>query len=261
MIFKKKKSPIPEELITKLRDAKRVAVLTGAGISAESGVPTFREAQTGIWAEYNPEELATPYAFEKNPWRVWEWYTWRRELIAGKDPNEGHYALAEMQRRLLAQNAQFTLITQNVDGLHVKAGSEDVLELHGNIFRSICSNPDCDIVVEYVDLMPTETPPPRCEKDDCEGLLRPDVVWYGEALPLNALHKAMAAAQKCDLFFSIGTSTLVQPAASLPTMALDAGAVVVEINPEETPITKRVSHHLKEKSGEILPKLVEETWG
>ena len=249
---------IAPELVSKLRDAKRVVVLTGAGISAESGVPTFREAQTGIWAEYNPEELATPYAFEKNPWRVWEWYTWRREMIEKKDPNDGHYALTEMQRRLLDQNAQFTLITQNVDGLHKKAGSKDVLELHGNIFRSRCTDLDCDEIVEYKDLKPTETPPPRCHK--CNGMLRPDVVWFGEALPLDDLHKAMAASQKCDLFFSIGTSTLIQPAASLPIMALDADAVVVEINPIETLITKRVTYPIQGKAGNILPKLVAGTW-
>ncbi len=249
---------ISPKLISKLRDAKRVVVLTGAGISAESGVPTFRDAQTGIWAEYNPEELATPHTFEKNPWRVWEWYTWRRELIDDKDPNDGHYAITEMQRRLLDQNAQFTLITQNVDGLHKKAGSKDVLELHGNIFRSRCSNLDCDEVVEYKDLIHTETPPPRCTK--CNGLLRPDVVWYGEALPLDDLHKAMAASQRCDLFFTIGTSTLVQPAASLPTMALDANAEVVEINPVETPITKRVTYPIEEKAGFVLPMLVKAAW-
>ena len=250
---------IPPELVPKLRDAKRVVVLTGAGISAESGIPTFRDAQTGIWAEYSPEDLATPHAFEKNPWRVWEWYTWRRELIKDKDPNQGHYAISEMQQRLLDQNAQFTLITQNVDGLHKKAGSKDVLELHGNIFRSRCSNLDCNEIVEFKDLKPTETPPPRCKQ--CNGLLRPDVVWYGEALPLKYLHKAMAATQKCELFFSIGTSTLVQPAASLPTMALDAKADVVEINPIETPITKRVTYSIVEKAGIVLPKLVTATWG
>ena len=249
----------PEDLIKSLRNAKRVAVLTGAGVSAESGVPTFREAQTGLWAEYRPEDLATPYAFEKNPWRVWEWYEWRRGLIRNVTPNEGHDALAKMQKLLKAQSVEFTLITQNVDNLHQTAGSDDVIELHGNIFRTKCSGPKCGKIATA--FTTTETPPPRCPQPECDELLRPDVVWFGESLPLDALHKAMAAAQRCDVFLSIGTSALVQPAASLPTMALDAKAVVVEINPNPTPITDRVTHILEGASGHILPRLIAATWG
>jgi len=248
---------IPEDLIKSLRNAKRVAVLTGAGASAESGVPTFREAQTGLWAEYRPEDLATPYAFEKNPWRVWKWYEWRRGLIENVMPNEGHYALAEMEKLLKAQSVDFTLITQNVDGLHQKAGNQNVIELHGNIERTKCAK--CGKVA--VRWQTTETPPPHCLQDNCGGLLRPDVVWFGESLPLDDLHQAMAAAQRCDVFLSIGTSALVQPAASLPTMALDAKAIVVEINPNPTPITERVTYALEGLSGHILPRLVAATWG
>ena len=264
MFFERKPS-IPSKLVEKLRRIKRVAVLTGAGVSAESGVPTFREAQeipspsTGqpLWAEYRPEELATPQAFEKFPHRVWEWYEWRRELIKGVEPNPAHYALVEMQNHFIAQGTEFTLITQNVDGLHWTAGSQDVAELHGNIFLT-----KCDKCLEPAERWGrTDTPPPSCPQAACDGLLRPDVVWFGEGIPIDALHKAMAAAQKCQVFFSIGTSSHVQPAASLPIMALDANAVVVEINPNPTPITNRVTYVLEGLSGEILPQLVTETWG
>jgi len=162
-----------------------------------------------------------------------------------------------MQQNFMAQETDFTLITQNVDGLHWSAGSQDVVELHGNIFKTRCNK--CLEPAERWER--TDTPPPSCPQENCEGLLRPDVVWFGEGLPIEALHKAMAAAQKCQVFFSIGTSALVQPAASLPMMALEANAIVVEINPNPTPITKRVTFALEGQSGEILPRLVAETWG
>ncbi len=246
---------IPQGLIEKLRAAKRVAVLTGAGASAESGVPTFREAQTGLWAEHRPEDLATPQAFEKNPGRVWEWYEWRRSLIRDVTPNEGHYALARMEKLLAGQKANLTLITQNVDGLHQQAGSQNVLELHGNIQRTKCAQ--CGNVATHWE---KSTSLPQCEQNNCEGLLRPDVVWFGESLPLNVLRQAIATAQGCDIFFSIGTSVLVQPAASLPAMALEAKATVVEINPNPTPITERVTYALEGLSGDILPRLVARIW-
>lgn len=240
----------PEGLIDALRGAGRIAVLTGAGVSAESGVPTFREAQTGLWAEYDPQQLATPRAFRRDPKLVWEWYAWRRELVADVEPNPGHYALAAMEK----QAPTFTLITQNVDGLHQRAGSRQPFELHGNITRFKCFAQE-----HMVESLPeTEEVPPRCPR--CDSLLRPDVVWFGESLPMAVLQTAVSAAETSDVFFSIGTSALVQPAASLPFTALGAGAVVVEINPNETPLTPRADYVLSGPSGEVLPALVTAVW-
>lgn len=237
---------IPAALIHSLRRAKRVAVLTGAGISAESGVPTFRDAQTGLWAKYQPEELATPQAFQRDPKLVWEWYAWRRELVSKAKPNAGHYALAKLESTV----ADFTLITQNVDGLHARAGSQNIVELHGNITHTKCF--ECGRYPET--LAEDDNVPPRCSA--CGGLLRPDVVWFGETLPPAALNTAFHAAQKCEVFFSIGTSGLVEPAASLPWEALRARAVVVEINPNATPLSSAATHTLTGAAGVILPKLV-----
>lgn len=238
--------PIPNELIRSLRAARRIAALTGAGISAESGVPTFRDAQTGLWAQYRPEDLATPAAFRRDPKLVWEWYAWRRELVGGAQPNAGHTALAQLAARL----RPFTLITQNVDGLHQRAGSLDVIELHGNITRTRCF--DCERRVdEWAD---DGSVPPKCPV--CGGWLRPDVVWFHEPLPHAALAAAVEAAQTCNVFLSIGTSALVEPAASLPVEALRAGAVVVEVNPHPTPLSERVSFVLRGPAGEVLPALV-----
>ena len=242
---------IPPELITGLRAARRVAVLTGAGISAESGVPTFREAQTGLWARYNPEELATPEAFRRNPRLVWEWYAWRKERVRQAEPNPGHLALADMERRI----AEFTLITQNVDGLHRRAGSQQVLELHGNLFRVKCFDED-RIVENWPD---SEEIPPHCPR--CGALLRPDVVWFGEILPASVLRAAEQAAANAEVFFSIGTSALVYPAADLPFTALAAGVMVVEINPQPTPLSPHVTYSLHGPAGAVLPKLVARVWG
>jgi NAD-dependent deacetylase len=241
---------IPAGLVDRLRRAKRVAALTGAGISAESGVPTFREAQTGLWARFDPQELATPQAFQRDPRLVWSWYAWRRELVAKAQPNPGHLALVEMEKRF----PNFTLVTQNVDGLHRLAGSQAVIELHGNIRRTKCFQEGC-IVETWAE---TGEAPPRCPQ--CGGPLRPDVVWFGEALPERALAEAYAAARACEVFFSIGTSALVQPAASLPLLALEAGAVVVEVNPDDTPLTQLATFSLRGPAGVVLPQLVRETW-
>lgn len=238
--------PILPKLIEVLRSARYVVVLTGAGVSAESSIPTFRDAQTGLWAKYSPEELATPQAFRRNPKLVWEWYAWRRELVARAKPNPGHLALAEFEQRM----PKFVLITQNVDGLHQRAGSHNVIELHGNINRIKCFD-EGDIIDSWP---PTSDLPPRCPR--CGGYLRPDVVWFGETLPLEALRAAFDAAQQCDLFFSIGTSALVEPAASLPYEALRRGVTVVEINPEETPLTPYVTYALPGLAGAILPELL-----
>jgi len=242
---------IPEPLAQALRQAQRVAVLTGAGISAESGVPTFRDAQTGLWAQYNPEELATPQAFQHNPKLVWDWYAWRRERVRGAQPNAGHFALVSMERQI----PTFTLITQNVDGLHRRAGSRRVLELHGNLFATKCFG--CGKAVEHWE--DSDEVPPRCPF--CSDRLRPDVVWFGESLPPAILREAEAAARHCQLFLSIGTSTVVYPAAELPFTALRGGATVVEINPQPTPLGAQAHFVLQGKSGEILPALVAAVWG
>ncbi len=241
---------IPEALVEALRAAEHVVVLTGAGISAESGVPTFREAQTGLWAQYKPEELATVAAFERDPARVWQWYAWRRELIARAQPNAGHLALAAIE----AHAPRFSLITQNIDELHHRAGCQETIELHGSIGRCRCLSCD-EVTREWVD---GDEAPPRCPT--CGGMLRPDVVWFGEALPFDALARAVAAAHDADLFFSVGTSSVVYPAAALPLEAIEYGATAVEINPEETPATVMMDYVLKGPAGQILPRLVAAAW-
>lgn len=238
------------DLLRELRSATHVAILTGAGTSAESGVPTFRDAQSGIWAQYDPQELATPHAFRQNPGLVWDWYAWRRSLVAAAKPNAGHFALAQLEGFV----PQITLITQNVDGFHQQAGSTDVIELHGNIKRIKCSS--CNKVVDGFD--ENEDSPPHCPY--CGSFLRPDVVWFGENLPQQALARAFAAAQECDLFFSIGTSSVVHPAASLPVEALEHGTSVVEINPQRTPLTTYMTYSLPGPSGDVLPKLIRAAW-
>lgn len=229
-----------------LAKAQRVTVLTGAGVSAESGVPTFREAQTGFWARFQPEDLATPTAFRRNPKLVWDWYAWRRELVAAAEPNPAHLALVEMEKRV----PQFTLITQNVDGLHQRAGSREVIELHGNITRTKCFEEDT-VVASWPD---TGDVPPKCPR--CGGLLRPDVVWFEEALPAVALSLAFEKSAGCDVFFSVGTSTVVYPAADLPFHSKASGAAVVEINPNATPLTKQADYVLTGAAGEVLPEVL-----
>jgi len=240
---------INETDIEKIRECKKVAALTGAGISAESGVPTFR-GEEGLWKKYQPEELANFDAFMKNPELVWEWYNYRKELIREVKPNPGHYALAELENII----PDFTLITQNVDDLHRKAGNRSILELHGNIMKNKCL--DCGKITDSIG--PIEKGElPRCE---CGGLLRPDVVWFGEMLPQDVLKKAFNVSEQSDLFFSIGTSAVVQPAASLPLIAEENGSFVIEINTEPTVISDTVSLFLQGKSGEILPELIEKVW-
>ena len=241
----------PADFIRFLKAASRIAVLTGAGVSQESGLRTFRDAQTGLWAQYKPEDLASPEAFARDPKLVWDWYAWRREAMKGVRPNPGHYALVELEKKI----PQFTLITQNVDGLHRFAGSQNVLELHGNIQKVRCA--DCGTFTEeWGDDSETV---PTCEK--CGGLLRPDVVWFGEALPRAELEAAVNASRACQVYFSIGTSGLVQPAASLAHASRNNGSVVVEINAEPTPLTPKVDFAFHGKSGEILPDLLKAVWG
>ena len=209
------KVTLAQTLIDRLRRARSVAVLTGAGVSAESGIPTFRDAQTGLWARYDPHDLATPEAFERNPRLVWEWYEHRRALVAAAAPNPAHLALAELERRY----ANFTLITQNVDGLHRRAGSRNVVELHGDITRTKCFGEE-----RAIESWPAsaEAPPP-CPH--CGGPLRPDVVWFGESLPPDAWQQAVDAARTSDVFLCIGTSGVVHPAAALPHHAQAGGAL------------------------------------
>lgn len=223
-----------------------MVALTGAGISAESGVPTFRDAQTGLWAKCKAEELATPEAFLENPRLVWDWYVWRRQLTQQAQPNPGHYALVELAQRY----PQFSLVTQNVDGLHARAGSRDVIELHGNIEVNLCFDEGTP-VDEPVD---DGSVPPHCPR--CGAYVRPGVVWFGEALPRRALEQAEAAVRACDVVLSIGTSGLVHPAAGLPLIAKQSGALLVEINPNATPLTPHAHHVLSGPAGEVLPELV-----
>jgi NAD-dependent protein deacetylase/lipoamidase len=241
---------IPSSLVEALRRARHVVVLTGAGISAESGIPTFRDAMTGLWARYRPEDLATPEAFRRDPRRVWEWYEWRRELVARARPNPGHLALVELARRV----PRMDLFTQNVDGLHQRAGSREVFELHGNITRDRCF----DRGHPAGPRAPDGEAPPRC--GICGSYLRPDVVWFGERLPERELETAWKSAERCDLFISVGTSGAVQPVASLVDLAHFGGATVVIVNPDESVFTAPGHILLQGPSGRILPSLVEETW-
>ncbi len=242
--------PFPETLIQSLRAARRVVALTGAGVSQESGLRTFRDPQTGLWAKHKPEDLASPEAFRRDPKLVWDWYAWRREALKGVRPNPGHYALVEFEKHI----PEFTLITQNVDGLHRMAGSRNLYELHGNIQRVRCS--ECGRFAE--DWADDSEEVPRCQL--CGGLLRPDVVWFGEALPRAALEAAVEASRACELFLSIGTSGVVQPAASLAFAAHNRGAALIEVNPDSTPLTPKVDYFVQGKSGELLPELVKAVW-
>ena len=241
-------SPLPETLLSRLLGAERITVFTGAGVSAESGVPTFR-GNEGLWKKFKPEELANLSAFMKNPDLVWEWYEARRRIIGSVQPNAGHRALADMERLV----SSCTLITQNVDNLHRRAGSRNVVELHGNIERNYCLA--CGAVYTGADL-PHTGGVPRCSRAGCNGLIRPDVVWFGEMLPEDEWEGAVRASASADVFFSVGTSAVVYPAASLPMMAKQQGAWLVEINPEQTTLTPSADLFLQGLSGELLPSSV-----
>ena len=233
-----------------IREASHIAVLTGAGMSAESGVPTFRDAQTGLWAQFNPQDLATETAFRAHPQRVWDWYQFRREAIARVQPNAGHLALAGFAE---LHPGRLRLITQNVDGLHQRAGSHDAIALHGSILqdrwldapRACCS---ADVL--------ENGPPPRCPV--CGNLRRPAVVWFGEHLPPDALVAAEAAVQACDLMLVIGTSGVVYPAAGLVLGAHQRGVRVVIVNPEPTDLDPVADLCLHERAAQCLPPLLED---
>ena len=246
MGIRKTEAKFSRKLIERLYKAYNVVVLTGAGISAASGVPTFR-GKDGLWNKFNPEELANVNAFLKNPQLVWEWYQWRRNLIKNVKPNLGHYALVDLE----GFYNEFTLITQNVDNLHQLAGSRNVIELHGNIMRNKCHS--CGrLYEEEVEFKNGELP--TCPH--CGGLIRPDVVWFGEMLPADAIQSAQQAAAAAEVFFSIGTSAQVEPAASLPYLAKGNGAYLVEINPEPTPLTDVADEAFLMPAEEVLPLLV-----
>ena len=237
-----------EELVGKLRNCSKAVVLTGAGISAESGVPTFR-GKEGLWGKFKPEQLASMDAFMSSPKIVWEWYNWRRDLIAKVKPNAGHAALVNLENLI----DEFTLVTQNVDNLHVLAGSKSILELHGNIFRNKCM--DCNALYEEEgDINPDKIP--ACTQ--CNGKIRPDIVWFGEMLDSDIINTAFQRAEEAELFFAIGTSALVHPAASLLVVAKQHGAILIEINVERTALSDIVDYHFEGKSGQFLPELVEQ---
>ncbi len=228
-----------------LVEAERWLVMTGSGVSAESGVPTFRDALTGLWEKYDPQDLATPDAFERNPELVWQWYQWRRTLIEDTKPNAAHIALAEIQ----ARKPDLTLVTQNVDGLHQRAGSTGVIEFHGSIQKIKCFR--CERPAEES----REEFPPTC--NDCGGLLRPDVVWFGEMIPAAALDEAAHAVEECDAFLSVGTSSLVYPAAALAETAVARRVLTVEINTNPTPLSAQADFALRGSAALWLPLIAD----
>ncbi len=237
---------LPERLFDVLPRIRRVVVLSGAGISAESGVPTFR-GNDGLWKKFRPEELANVDAFLSNPALVWEWYAYRRRLLSDVTPNEGHRALVRME----ALVDQFLLVTQNVDGLHQVAGSKNVVEIHGNIRRNHCQQCRQPAEVELVEA----AGPPICRH--CGGLVRPSVVWFGEALPMEAFGAADVASRRCELFIAVGTSGVVYPAASLPFTAKNAGAYLLEVNPEDTDLTRYADGVLRASASAGLSAIVD----
>ena len=249
---------ISEYLIGRLRNAKHVVVFTGAGVSAESGIPTFRDALTGLWEQFDAEALATPQAFQNDPALVWGWYEWRRTKVLRARPNPAHLAIAALESKV----PRLTLVTQNVDDLHERAGSRDVVHLHGRLNKPFCFA--CRRPAVYPDEIPDEPAggrhlePPRCP---CGGLVRPGVVWFGEMLPEIEWNTASDAANHCDVFLCIGTSSVVQPAASLTMMAIQLGAITIQINPNPTALDDQVTLNLPGPAGQVLPELVETIWG
>ena len=237
---------IPSSLIEKLATARNITILTGAGVSAESGIKTFRDPD-GLWAKLNPMELASVNGFMSNPELVWDWYQHRRNIVNQSEPNPGHYAIAEMEGIF----PKFSLITQNVDRLHQRAGSKKVWELHGNIIDNHCFSCRKPFLGEVS--LP-EKQLPVCP--ECGGKIRPSVVWFGEMLPQDVLAYSEKAAQTCDVFFSVGTSAEVFPAANLPIIAGRSGALVVEINPNKTSLSSYTDIHIQEPSGVALPEIV-----
>jgi NAD-dependent protein deacetylase/lipoamidase len=248
-----------QELIARLRTAQRVVVFTGAGVSAESGIPTFRDTQSGLWEKFDAMELATPAAFRKDPGLVWGWYEWRRAAVLQACPNGAHQAIARMAHHV----PELTVITQNVDDLHERAGSARVLHLHGRLAHPYCES--CRRPHAFRESTEPAMPdvgrrlePPRCGA--CGGRIRPGVVWFGESLPAEEWEASINAARRAEVFFCIGTSSLVQPAASLTELAMRAGAVTVQINPNPTGLEDAVNFAYMGLAGAVLPQLVSDTW-
>ena len=258
---------VDADLRDAIASARRVVVLTGAGMSAESGVPTFRDAQTGLWEQYSAEDLATEDAWLADPNLVWSWYQWRARMVRACEPNAGHLALGAWQRRLHAAGGQLDVVTQNVDDLHERGGAEVLAHLHGSLFEFRCD--ECSEPADHDPGRATDgragsdedltealaSPPPACAS--CRnGRLRPGIVWFGEMLPIDAFDRAQEALTECDLAVVVGTSGIVQPAASLPYVALGHGAPVLEINPAETPFTDHATWHLDGTAATVLPQLL-----
>lgn len=233
------------DFISKLKNAKSLLFFTGAGISAESGIATFR-GEEGLWNKLKPEELASFDAFMKNPDMVWEWYQYRRNIVESTEPNPGHFAIAELEKYYIVN-----VVTQNVDNLHARAGSTNIEELHGSIVRNFCK--DCKTFYNHQEFEFTNKVP-RCEK--CNGLIRPDVVWFGENLRGDAFPNGEQKAKECDICFVVGTSAIVYPAAYIPITAKEYGAYIVEVNIEPTELSSRVDYSIFGKSGEILPEIL-----
>lgn len=236
----------PEKFLQRLKTADSIVFFTGAGISAESGIATFR-GENGIWKKFRPEELANFDAFMSNPDRVWEWYQYRREIVHNCEPNPGHLAIAEFEKYF----DKVTVVTQNIDGLHARAGSNEIFEVHGNIERNYCV--ECKTFYDSPEIKESETTP-KCEK--CGGLIRPDVVWFGEALPMDIFSAGERAAEQSDICFIVGTSAVVYPAAYIPISAKQSGSYLVEVNVDKTEISSSVDLSLQGKSGEILPEIM-----
>ncbi len=251
--------PFAAGLLAELRAARRVMVFTGAGVSAESGIPTFRDALTGLWQTFDPMDLATPEAFGRDPDLVWGWYEWRRMRVRRAAPNPAHRAIAALAARVPG----LTVVTQNVDDLHERAGSPAVIHLHGSLHQPRCSL--CAYPFALPDAEPLEPEagrrlaPPRCRQ--CGGAVRPGVLWFGEALPADAWRAAEAAAGGCDLLFSVGTSGVVHPAAGLPLLAARRGATIVQVNPHPTDLDRVADHSLHGPAGGLLPALLAAAWG
>ena len=249
---------ISAPLIETLRNARHIVVFTGAGVSAESGIPTFRDALTGLWERFDAASLATPEAFRAEPALVWGWYEWRRMKDLQAQPNPAHRAIAELSRHV----PRLTLVTQNVDDLHERAGSNEVIHLHGSLHQPRCF--ECGEAANEPLGMPDEpeggrrVQPPRCAA--CAGPLRPGVVWFGETLPVDRLNTAFTAAEHCDVLISVGTSGLVYPAAEMPGLAWRAGATVIHVNPQARASHGEREYALAGAAGEMLPELIQQTF-
>lgn len=226
-----------------IADMPNITVLTGAGISAESGIPTFR-GEDGLWKNFRPEDIATPQAFLNDPKLVWDWYEWRRKIIKEAKPNAGHFALVELEKQL----SNFTLITQNIDGLHQISGSISITELHGNLWQVRCTK--CGLIEQNYEV-PLRELPPNCRQ--CKSIARPNVVWFGEIIPMSIIDKCLIAIESCQIMLIIGTSGVVEPAASMGLIAKQTGKTVIEINLDVTPNSGLYDLSIRGKSGDILP--------